>query len=137
MCKISVQSKGITSNSCEKNPQVPERKITSGACQILGGKLVCWSAKKQQSVAMSSAEAEYVAAAGLVYQNFLREFWSTVIAFDLFPSTDEPKKCPLKEFLIKFATLNRFSAVTTPSLNKSTPSNSFYPTVSSLGLRLT
>ncbi|GJS60707.1 hypothetical protein Tco_0655491 [Tanacetum coccineum] len=37
---------------------------TSGACQILGGKLVCWSAKKQQSVAMSSIEAEYVAAAG-------------------------------------------------------------------------
>ncbi|GKC41897.1 retrovirus-related pol polyprotein from transposon TNT 1-94 [Tanacetum coccineum] len=35
-----------------------------GACQLLGGKLVCWSAKKQQSVAMSSAEAEYVAAAG-------------------------------------------------------------------------
>nr|GEW35216.1 hypothetical protein [Tanacetum cinerariifolium] len=39
------------------------RKSTSGACQLLGGKLVCWSAKKQQSVAMSSAEAEYVAAA--------------------------------------------------------------------------
>ncbi|GJY61733.1 retrovirus-related pol polyprotein from transposon TNT 1-94 [Tanacetum coccineum] len=38
-----------------------DRKSTSGACQILGGKLVCWSAKKQQSVAMSSAEAEYVA----------------------------------------------------------------------------
>nr|GEX35744.1 hypothetical protein [Tanacetum cinerariifolium] len=32
-----------------------DRKITSGACQLLGGKLVCWSAKKQQSVAMSSA----------------------------------------------------------------------------------
>ncbi|GJZ22085.1 hypothetical protein Tco_0559124 [Tanacetum coccineum] len=41
-----------------------DRKSTSSACQILGGKLVCWSAKKQQSVAMSSAEAEYVAAAG-------------------------------------------------------------------------
>nr|GEX03708.1 hypothetical protein [Tanacetum cinerariifolium] len=41
-----------------------DRKITSGACQILGVKLVCWSAEKQQSVAMSSAEAEYVAAAG-------------------------------------------------------------------------
>ncbi|GJU45677.1 hypothetical protein Tco_1202943 [Tanacetum coccineum] len=41
-----------------------DRKSTSGACQLLGGKLVCWSAKKQQSVAMSSAEAEYVAAAG-------------------------------------------------------------------------
>ncbi|GJQ90113.1 retrovirus-related pol polyprotein from transposon TNT 1-94 [Tanacetum coccineum] len=40
-----------------------DRKSTSGACQLLGGKLVCWSAKKQQSVAMSSAEAEYVATA--------------------------------------------------------------------------
>ncbi|GJY70951.1 retrovirus-related pol polyprotein from transposon TNT 1-94, partial [Tanacetum coccineum] len=41
-----------------------DRKSTSGACQILGGKLVCWSAKKQQLVAMSSAKAKYVAAAG-------------------------------------------------------------------------
>ncbi|GJU16572.1 retrovirus-related pol polyprotein from transposon TNT 1-94 [Tanacetum coccineum] len=37
-----------------------DRKSTSGGCQIFGGKLVCWSAKKQSSVAMSSAEAEYV-----------------------------------------------------------------------------
>ncbi|GJX57032.1 retrovirus-related pol polyprotein from transposon TNT 1-94, partial [Tanacetum coccineum] len=192
-----------------------DRKSTSGACQILGGKLVCWSAKKQQSVAMSLAEDEYVAAAGccvsilwmksqlsdydihykmvpifcdntsaiaisnnlvlhsrtkhidiryhfirdhilkgdiklhfipteyqlvdiftkpldeptftrqkaeptmycplynaftncpsVVYQNFLREFWSTVVAFDPFPSTDEPEKRLLKEFLIKFSVLN-------------------------------
>ncbi|GJX64935.1 hypothetical protein Tco_0299278 [Tanacetum coccineum] len=41
-----------------------DRKSTSGACEILGGKLVCWSAKKQQSVAVTSAEAEYVAAVG-------------------------------------------------------------------------
>ncbi|GJZ97807.1 retrovirus-related pol polyprotein from transposon TNT 1-94 [Tanacetum coccineum] len=41
-----------------------DRKSTSGACSLLGGKLVCWSAKKQQSVAMSLAEAEYVAAIG-------------------------------------------------------------------------
>nr|GEV28702.1 retrovirus-related Pol polyprotein from transposon TNT 1-94 [Tanacetum cinerariifolium] len=41
-----------------------DRKSTSGACQILGGKLVCWSAKKQQSVVMSSDKAEYVVAAG-------------------------------------------------------------------------
>ncbi|GJV03198.1 retrovirus-related pol polyprotein from transposon TNT 1-94 [Tanacetum coccineum] len=40
------------------------RKRTLGACQLLGGKLVCWSAKKQQFIAMSSAEAEYVATAG-------------------------------------------------------------------------
>nr|GEU99179.1 uncharacterized mitochondrial protein AtMg00810-like [Tanacetum cinerariifolium] len=41
-----------------------DRKSTSSACQFLGGKLVCWSAKKQQSIAMSSAKAEYVAIAG-------------------------------------------------------------------------
>nr|GFA13981.1 retrovirus-related Pol polyprotein from transposon TNT 1-94 [Tanacetum cinerariifolium] len=41
-----------------------DKKSTSGACQLLGGKLVCWSAKKQPSVAMSLAEAEYVVAAG-------------------------------------------------------------------------
>ncbi|GKB11845.1 retrovirus-related pol polyprotein from transposon TNT 1-94 [Tanacetum coccineum] len=43
-----------------------DKKSTSGACQLLGGKLVCWSVKKQQSVAMSSAKAEYVAAAVLL-----------------------------------------------------------------------
>ncbi|GJX30845.1 retrovirus-related pol polyprotein from transposon TNT 1-94, partial [Tanacetum coccineum] len=40
-----------------------DRKSTSGGCQILGGKLVCWSAKKQSFVEISSAEAEYVFAA--------------------------------------------------------------------------
>nr|GEU99530.1 putative ribonuclease H-like domain-containing protein [Tanacetum cinerariifolium] len=34
------------------------------------------------------------------------EFWSTVVAFDPFPSVDEPEKHPLKEFLIKFLVLN-------------------------------
>nr|GEX73268.1 uncharacterized mitochondrial protein AtMg00810-like [Tanacetum cinerariifolium] len=41
-----------------------DKKNTLGACQFLRGKLVCWSDKKQQSVAMSSAKAKYVAAAG-------------------------------------------------------------------------
>ncbi|GJZ36024.1 retrovirus-related pol polyprotein from transposon TNT 1-94 [Tanacetum coccineum] len=41
-----------------------DKKTTSGAYQLLGGKLVSWSAKKQSSVAMSSAEAEYVVVAG-------------------------------------------------------------------------
>ncbi|GJZ32641.1 retrovirus-related pol polyprotein from transposon TNT 1-94 [Tanacetum coccineum] len=45
-----------------------DRKSTSGGCQILGGKLVCWSAKKQSYVAMSSAEAKYVAPAGCCAQ---------------------------------------------------------------------
>ncbi|GJZ94479.1 retrovirus-related pol polyprotein from transposon TNT 1-94, partial [Tanacetum coccineum] len=45
-----------------------DRKSTLRGCQILGGKLVTWSAKKQSSVAMSSAEAEYVAVAGCYAQ---------------------------------------------------------------------
>ncbi|GJT37936.1 hypothetical protein Tco_0937801 [Tanacetum coccineum] len=45
-------------------------KSTSSACQLLGGKLVCWSAKKQQSVAMSLDKAKYVTAAGC-YANIL------------------------------------------------------------------
>nr|GEV50207.1 hypothetical protein [Tanacetum cinerariifolium] len=42
----------------------------------------------------------------VVYQNFLREFWSTAVAFDPFPSTDELDKRPLKEFLFKFSVSN-------------------------------
>ncbi|GKC33508.1 retrovirus-related pol polyprotein from transposon TNT 1-94 [Tanacetum coccineum] len=41
-------------------------KSNSRGCQILSGKLVCWSVKKQNSMAMSSAKAEYVAAAGAI-----------------------------------------------------------------------
>ncbi|GJS78731.1 putative ribonuclease H-like domain-containing protein [Tanacetum coccineum] len=35
-------------------------KSTSGEAQLLGKKLVCWSSKKQDSTALSTAEAEYV-----------------------------------------------------------------------------
>ncbi|GKA88510.1 retrovirus-related pol polyprotein from transposon TNT 1-94 [Tanacetum coccineum] len=45
-----------------------DRKSTSGGCQIFCGKLVCKSAMKQSSVAMSSAEAKYVVAAGCYAQ---------------------------------------------------------------------
>jgi hypothetical protein len=38
------------------------RKSTSGTCQFLGRSLVSWSSKKQTSVALSTAEAKYVAA---------------------------------------------------------------------------
>jgi hypothetical protein len=39
-----------------------DRKSTSGTCQFLGRSLVSWASKKQNSVALSIAEAEYIAA---------------------------------------------------------------------------
>jgi hypothetical protein len=40
-----------------------DRKSTSGTCHFLGSSLVCWSSRKQSSVAQSTTEAEYVAVA--------------------------------------------------------------------------
>ncbi|GKA39334.1 hypothetical protein Tco_0731885 [Tanacetum coccineum] len=40
-----------------------DRRSTSGGCQYLGRRLVFWQCKKQTIVAISSTEAEYVAAA--------------------------------------------------------------------------
>jgi hypothetical protein len=37
-----------------------DRKSTSGICQFLGRSLISWSSKKQNSVALSTAEVEYV-----------------------------------------------------------------------------
>jgi hypothetical protein len=39
-----------------------DRKSTSGTCQFLGRSLVSWSSKKQNSIALCTVEAEYVAA---------------------------------------------------------------------------
>jgi hypothetical protein len=39
-----------------------DRKSTSGICQFLGRSLVSWASKKQNSVALSTTKAEYVAA---------------------------------------------------------------------------
>ncbi|GJU07797.1 hypothetical protein Tco_1124227 [Tanacetum coccineum] len=107
-----------------------ERKSTSCTCQILKGKLVCWSAKKQQLVAMSSAEADiYLQTAPaykdickflinypladaftktplVLYQSFLKEFWCTAIAYDPNPPINDSEAHPLKEYLIKFSVMN-------------------------------
>ena len=39
-----------------------DRKSTSRGCHLLGTSLVSWFSKKQNSVALSTAEAEYIAA---------------------------------------------------------------------------
>jgi hypothetical protein len=39
-----------------------DRKSTSGTCQFLGRSLVSWASKKQNSVALSTVEAEYIVA---------------------------------------------------------------------------
>ena len=39
-----------------------DRKSTSGGCFYLGNNLVSWISKKQNSVSLSTAKAEYVAA---------------------------------------------------------------------------
>nr|GEV18055.1 retrovirus-related Pol polyprotein from transposon TNT 1-94 [Tanacetum cinerariifolium] len=42
----------------------------------------------------------------VLYQNYFKEVWSTVVAYDPFSSTDETEQRPLTEFLIKFSLLN-------------------------------
>jgi hypothetical protein len=39
-----------------------DRKSTSGTCQFLGRSLVSWASKKQNSIALSTAEAKYIIA---------------------------------------------------------------------------
>jgi hypothetical protein len=45
-----------------------DRKSTSGTCHFLRSSLVCWSSHKQSSIAQSTTEAEYVAAASCCSQ---------------------------------------------------------------------
>jgi hypothetical protein len=43
-------------------------KSTSGACQFIGRSLVSWSSKKQNSISLSTTEAEYIFAASCCTQ---------------------------------------------------------------------
>nr|XP_025884865.1 uncharacterized protein LOC109119463 [Solanum lycopersicum] len=44
-----------------------DKKSTSGMSHFLGSSLISWGTKKQNSIALSTAEAEYVAAAAVVH----------------------------------------------------------------------
>ena len=41
---------------------VPDRKSTFGCCFSLGSAVIAWRSRKQTSVALSTTEAEYIAA---------------------------------------------------------------------------
>jgi len=46
-----------------------DRKSTSGTCHLLGSSLISWHSKKQACVALSTAEAEYIAAGSCFAQS--------------------------------------------------------------------
>jgi hypothetical protein len=51
----------ISYSDADYNGWKLDRKSTSETCQLLGRSVASWSSKKQNSVALSTAEAEYVA----------------------------------------------------------------------------
>ena len=65
---------------------VDDRKSTSGATFYLGGCLVSWLRKKQTSISLSTAEAEYIAAASCCTQ----VLWMKKILQDLQVQFSEP-----------------------------------------------
>ncbi|GJX73037.1 hypothetical protein Tco_0311632 [Tanacetum coccineum] len=61
----NLSGKAVNETRYQANPKESYLIVVKRIFKYLkGGKLVCWSAKKQQYVAMSSAEDEYVADAG-------------------------------------------------------------------------
>ncbi|KAG8489064.1 hypothetical protein CXB51_017032 [Gossypium anomalum] len=67
---------------------VDDMKSTSGYFFTLGSGVFCWSSKKQQTVAQSTAEAEYIAAAAAVNQ----AIWLRKLLSDLNEEQSEATK---------------------------------------------
>ena len=65
---------------------VDDRKITSGGALYLGESLVAWLSKKQTSISLSTAEAEYIVAAACCTQ----VMWMKQTLQDMKVSIDEP-----------------------------------------------
>ncbi|XP_022889020.1 uncharacterized protein LOC111404445 [Olea europaea var. sylvestris] len=51
---------------------IDDMRSTSGYCFTLGSGVISWSSKKQETVAQSTAEAEFIAATATVHQAFCR-----------------------------------------------------------------
>jgi hypothetical protein len=82
-----------------------DRKSTSGTCQFLGSSLVSWSSHKQSSVAQSTTEAEYVAAASCCFQHlwitytmsdFGEEYTHVPLQCDTTSAISDAKNTPLQ-----------------------------------------
>ena len=63
---------------------VEDRKSTSGCCFSIGSEVVSWFSRKQKSVALSSAEAEYMAASMAAFEGmWLRKLLSRLFECEL------------------------------------------------------
>src|SRR3978361_485358 len=67
MCPVSVRSTGITSDA-DYAGYLVDRKSTSCMAQFRGPCLVSWGSRKQNCIALSTTEAEYIAAAACASQ---------------------------------------------------------------------
>ncbi|XP_066354523.1 secreted RxLR effector protein 161-like [Miscanthus floridulus] len=67
---------------------VEDRKSTTGVVYFLGNRLVTWASQKQKIVALSSCEAEYVAAAAAACQGV----WLSRLIVDLMGMKEAPVK---------------------------------------------
>jgi len=65
-----------------------DRKSTTGVIYFLGGNLITWASQKQKIVALSSCEAEYVAAAAAACQGV----WLSRLIGDLLGTKEAPIK---------------------------------------------
>jgi len=65
---------------------IDDRRSTSGYVFQLGSKVISWSSKKQATVALSSAEAEYIAATSVACE----AIWLRRISGDLQVKTEGP-----------------------------------------------
>jgi hypothetical protein len=59
---------------------VSDRKNTSGCCFSLGSAMTSWQSKKQSSIALSTTEAEYIAACSTSCESI----WLLMLLTDLF-----------------------------------------------------
>ena len=64
----NVEFKFVRYSDANFTESLLDHKSTSGTCQFLNSSLVSWFSKKQNSVALSTTEAEYIAVASCCAQ---------------------------------------------------------------------